>query len=314
MQRFSIVIPEYLTSVKVSNSRRSQFFKLGDKIPLKYSGSEYTYKQGKLYNSIEKSFIIKNSQSKSKPRYVAISGNALYARMHERIRIKIMNELKKSMLPHIPKEPLDKSLFPLKVKMLIYRTVDKGQWDIDNFNIFYFKAFFDLLRDKGVIPDDSIEFLTGVGSEFIPVIDDKDRKLEFIFERNDNLILNNHLLYNQYNPEAIILDANWKIQISMNLSTGGLMVDYDAKTYYIGIGKKHVIWNALNKVLISIAVNSLILNEPISISQQLSEVFGDIVNEVMSSHKIPVFINEDKNDELIINLLKTTKNSWKVTK
>jgi len=314
MQTFSIVIPEYITNVRVSNSRRSQFFKLGDKIPLKYSGTEYTYKQGKLYNSVERAFIIKNSLSKDKPRYVAISGNALYARMHERIRIKIMNELKKSMLPHIPKEPLDKSLFPLKVKMLIHRTVDKGQWDIDNFNIFYFKAFFDLLRDKGIIPDDSIEFLTGVGSEFIPVTDDKDRKLEFIFERNNNEILNNHLLYRQYNSDLMLTDVYWKIQVSMNLATGLLMTDHDNRTYHIGIGKKHVIWNALEKVLISIAVNSLILNEPISISEQLANAFEGNVKEIMKSHKIPVFINDDKPDESIINLLKTTTNLWKVTK
>lgn len=310
MESLTIIIPKYPVKVKLSNARRIKYITSSDNLAKKYKTDEYEFKHGKLINKISKKPVILNSKSYGTPRYITISGNSLYSGLHERVRMKIIAEMKAAIKPHLPTTSIKELIgIPVKIVMKIYRTVGNTQWDIDNFNIFWFKAFFDTLRDEKIIGDDSIEFIVSIGSDFIPITNDDDRKLEFVITKSNRPEITNHLLYQQqltdFNYNAIPLNT-WKIKIKQ-LNAGQIFIDYDNKTYYIGIGKRYVIFNAAHKALVSVAVQALIMNEPISISKEMQVMFKDEFSKIMFSHHIPVYINNDVENEEIKKLFIKTK-------
>ena len=306
----TITIPQYPTRIQLTNSRRPQYYTDVKNIPKKYQNLRYVFKAGKLYDIKRKKFVARNEASRQKPRYVTISGNNLYSRMHERVRIKIMHELKSTMRPYLP-DKLDLK-FPVKVTMRVYRTVDTGNWDLDNFNIFYFKAFFDLLRDEKLIPDDSIQYIVAVGSELIPITDDAERRLEFIFETSQRSEITEHLLYQDTPVELQKGKSKWSIQLVKELETGKVLIDYDAHIYRINIGKRYIVWNALNKVLTSIAVHALIINEPVTVTHEFASMCETALKDIMFSHHIPVYIDGHDTDKWIKQLFEKTDKNGKI--
>ena len=297
MEYVRIIIPEYPVKVLLSNSRRNKYFTPSDKLPKKYQTKQYGYHLGKLVNLETKRPVVRNAISAGKPRYIAISGNALYSGMHERVRMKIISELKDAIRPHLPTQPFNELIgTPIKITMKVYRTVGNADWDIDNFGIFWFKAFFDILRDKKLIPDDNIQYIVGLESKFIPIINDKKRRLEFVVTRSFRNEISDHLLYQPTPIDIVNGNDGWTILIDHSLETGKMLIDYDSKNYRINIGKRYIVWNALRKILTSIAVQSLILNEPINVSLAMMQVFGDVIRDVMFSHHIPVFVNNLQED------------------
>jgi len=308
MNGYTIVIPKYPGKVQISASRHAKYYTSLKDIPKKYQIRQYVMKNGKLYDTKNKKFVIRNEISRHKPRYVTIAGNNLYSGMHERVRMKIIYELKKAMRPHLPDKPLSELTgLPVKVTMHVYRTVENGGWDLDNFNIFYFKAFFDLLRDEGVLPEDNIQYIVAVGSEFHPITNDDERRLEFVFEQATGSHIKGHLLYQDKPTEFLTGTCEWKIKISKELETGRLMIDYDTKTYYINIGKRYVIWNAVKKVLTSIAVHALVISKPVMVSQTFYEMFANQLREIMFSHHIPVYVENIQEDKWVLELYNKTK-------
>ena len=55
----------------------------------------------------------------------------------------------------------------------------KPNWDIGNLALIWLKCLDDVLIKKGILPDDTIEFLQRTTYEFIPVANFKDRKLVY---------------------------------------------------------------------------------------------------------------------------------------
>src|SRR5258706_5525930 len=109
MEPIIIEYPHFPEEIQISEQRRAKYFIRGkdmDKYPQKYFHSirhdgvpvdGYSWKQHKgkflLWNERNKSFVVKNSLSAGKPRYVSIAGNDIM-RMYEHTRNKIVSTLK----------------------------------------------------------------------------------------------------------------------------------------------------------------------------------------------------------------------------
>ena len=55
----------------------------------------------------------------------------------------------------------------------------KPNWDIGNLALIWLKCLDDVLIKKGILPDDTVEFLQRTTYEFMPVSDFKNRKLVY---------------------------------------------------------------------------------------------------------------------------------------
>jgi hypothetical protein len=55
----------------------------------------------------------------------------------------------------------------------------KPNWDIGNLALVWLKSLDDVLIKKGILPDDTIEYIQRTSYEFRPVKDFKDRKLVY---------------------------------------------------------------------------------------------------------------------------------------
>jgi hypothetical protein len=189
-----VAIPNYLTRVKLTEGRRKKYWeenKFSDALPKKYQTPQYIWKKGKLFDTEAKEFVAKNAKMVDEPRYQQISGNEIYARMHESKRIKIVNELKNHLKHHIIEAmgdhpgairrfPFFKN--PIAVRMEIHTQPGVANWDVDNMWI-YHKCFLDSLVDIGVILDDNILHVRQAGqTTFFPILEGTEPHMQFIIE------------------------------------------------------------------------------------------------------------------------------------
>lgn len=308
-RKYIVCVPNFPMKIQVSNSRRATYYKEGESLPLKYQTDEYGYLSGRLVDKSTKKPVIRNAKVAGKPNFVAISGNSLYKGMHERVRIAIINGIKEAFLPHLPPISVGDVLkYPVHVHMRLYRTIGDGNWDVDNFVILYFKAFHDLLTEQGKIPDDSIRYISGTSNDFHPIASDDDRKMVFSLTTDDRPVIKMQRFYDDWVHEITTGSAEWSIVVSEKASAGELLTDYDACTFLIGIGKKHVLWNAVRKVLSGIAKYAINMNIDIQISKEFDSMFRSMLIEKFSKQSIRVRINPDmKTSEWVMNLFNNTK-------
>jgi hypothetical protein len=121
-----------------------------------------------------------------KPKYSKINTNKLYSgygSYHERITI--VAGIKEAFRPKIQSQmnPVDQN--PIKILMEIQDVKGKGEWDLDNKAWIYFKAFQDLLVEQGIIPDDSVTYVTGNEYLFSPVDHVDDRQMAFYLQSDE---------------------------------------------------------------------------------------------------------------------------------
>lgn len=181
----TVVIEEYPTRIKVADKIRPKYYKRGMKLPKTYTKENgYTFKNGYLYKNGEK--VLKNSRTAGKPRYESLAGNKFsYGQWHHHKRAKVVRGLKEIYIEKIGDQisPFDPSDFPLRVEWDLYTTIEDMQ-DLSNL-WFYYKYFEDSLVDIGILPDDSLEYVTHPPSpRFFPVEDHEDRKFVFRFFRD----------------------------------------------------------------------------------------------------------------------------------
>ena len=184
-----ITIPRYLTRIQVARARRAKYFtKTSIKIPKKYDDLEFNRK-GFLVD-IDGNRIIANPRTAGKPRYETLSGNKLtsgYATPFTRTMIS--NKLKDFYRPFVKSMRVMTDL-PIRMEWDFYTTVDKPNFDLSNF-WFYLKYFEDTLVSEGIIPDDSVQFITHSASpRLIPVNKFAQRKFVFRFYHDDRSVLN----------------------------------------------------------------------------------------------------------------------------
>lgn len=182
-----MVIPQFITHVKMSNSRRPKYYTSSDRIPKKYHGYSFDTK-GRLITP-DGEPILRNARSVNTPRMRKINGQEFYSGVtRPALRVKIVNGIKDSFRPYIQDVPKVKQ-FPVKILCELHDLPGRADWDLDNKWI-YCKVFQDLLVQEGRLPDDNIKFVSQAAAmEYYPVEDEQDRKLVFHIitdDRNHN--------------------------------------------------------------------------------------------------------------------------------
>lgn len=196
----TLVIPQYITKVQMSKKRRKRYYKKNDDgwsprdLPITYQQKidkgEWTI-NSKGYLCIEDgSKKLANPQAAGTPRYESLSGNALmtgYGSYHT--RNKVTEELKNFYRKPVRRQMTPINNFPLCITWDFHTIVGEANWDLDNM-FFYWKYLQDTLVDVGIIPDDSIEYITYPPSaRFIPVKTWKERKFVFEFYQDERQLI-----------------------------------------------------------------------------------------------------------------------------
>lgn len=181
----TITIPRYITRIQVAKARRARYYKKGNKIPQKYA--HHNFIDGLLVDEHGER-LIANPRTIGKPRWEALSGNKLtsgYASPFT--RNKIASALKEFYAPFVKSmRPITK--FPLRMEWEFHTTVTQTNFDLSNF-WFYLKYFEDTLVIEGVIPDDSVEFITHAAAPMlVPVEKFGQRKFVFRFFHDDRTV------------------------------------------------------------------------------------------------------------------------------
>lgn len=122
-----------------------------------------------------------------KPTYAYVGFNS-YKIVHYTTQSKIMLAIKihyKSIIDDFRAIPQDS--YPIKIHIEMHKAYARATWDLDNLMVLYRKAFWDTLKDLGIIIEDKITCATGNSDLFYPVDDDKDRKLVFKLYKDDRV-------------------------------------------------------------------------------------------------------------------------------
>jgi hypothetical protein len=185
-----ITVPKYITEVTLAKARKPKYIEKSDKMTKtqekRLASGEYSFcakyigtrHKGILVDS-NGNPVLKNPLSAGKPRLQRINGQDFYSGFsHHSVRQKIVQAIKEDFLPHFKK--LNKvTQFPIQVDFIYYdefntkttgkKTERKNQSkDIDNMRFAYEKCSLDLLTTIQKIPDDNLQFIRKISSEFIP--------------------------------------------------------------------------------------------------------------------------------------------------
>lgn len=197
-KKYTIEIPNYITHIKLSESRRAKYYTVTeeDRIPKKYKklGISYDKKGIALDNVGEK--IVKNTRVAGTPKLWKINSQDLYSgNLHHHSRAKIMVELHKYFVDVVTKN-LFKSLKDNKIvleegqKLAFYYTfegsLDKNKSDLGNKSYLYDKAFQDTITQRDlfntkqenvhkipIIEDDSLGYVYNINFNFIEKEEEK---------------------------------------------------------------------------------------------------------------------------------------------
>ena len=308
-----IKIPQYITRIKVSDKRRAIYYYRNSRIPAKYQSDRYIFKPKKyiggtkdiLYDTMDKTFIVKNKSTVGTPRYITIGGNMLYAGLNEFIRVKIVTEIKNDFTRFIQQlEPITK--FPIQIDAQIHRPPNTGNWDIDNLWI-YIKTFQDLLIDHNIIPDDSVKYITKAPSfEYYPVSEESERMIIFII-RPDTRAIINHILFATKPIPIIEVNGQYKsdiptIYLSVGEQKAGYLEFIKTSLHYranIGIGKRKILYNDLATVLVKVKLRAIQYNASVVINKDMAteypnyneDVIRSQIQKYLSNQGIPVIIH-----------------------
>jgi Holliday junction resolvase RusA-like endonuclease len=274
-----INIFDFPRKVEISKARKVKYFKQTDELPEKYKHAQYTWKKkGKytyLFDTAYDEFVIKNPKAAGTPRYAYVSGNEIYARMHERIRIKIVGAVKDSFKEAICKTVKDKEdflrhvRFPVSIRMEIYTPYDYANWDVDNLWI-YHKCFLDAMKDLGIFEDDNILFVREAGAtKFFPLSPDETPLMSFFITNSETY------------PKATEV-----VRVVENFTEkpGLLLIDPSGKTAEIAVGKTKVLFGAAKDAIRKLHYYCLNYNKSVAISRSLYEKYKNFFEDFPKSN------------------------------
>ncbi len=292
MQEHRVEIPQYVTRIKMSETRRKKYYMRGEELPQviedALASGSLVWKKDRVYDPLEKDYPIRNSRTQDKPNYVLISGNEIYARMHERKRMMIVKGIKDSIRPYL-KAALPKKLdSPVSVEMILHCPPKSANWDLDNLWI-YFKCFQDLIVDEGFLPDDSIMYITKSTSiTYVPCKHEEERKMVFIVRPDRRPELTSHNLYDRTVKQVMrssekilkVDDGTVYVIIEDNIGKPGtLLIDNEKKEFHISTGKRGRLNSAVRKALGHVYSHSIQLNCSVAIREELYLQITDAVKE-----------------------------------
>lgn len=156
VNEITLTFPEFITHIPVN---KKEFIKIGyNKI---HSGIHFS-KRGALVS--------------------AMHG---YIEKHIPELLNIQGPIETSLIVYAPinfggmKMILDKETGRRKVSWKPADKNYKANWDIGNLALIWLKCLDDVIIKKGILPDDSIQFLRKTTYEFVPVTQFRDRKLVY---------------------------------------------------------------------------------------------------------------------------------------
>jgi hypothetical protein len=139
----------------------------------------------------------------SKNNWVKIGYNKIHASVHYTTRAALVAAMHGYIEKHIPDNlSIDT---PVETKLTVYAPINYGvmkmikdketgrrktswkpaadnykpNWDIGNLALIWIKCLDDVLIKKGILPDDTVEFLRRTQYEFVPVSNLRNRKLVY---------------------------------------------------------------------------------------------------------------------------------------
>jgi hypothetical protein len=198
LKKWTCVIKNYPTEIKVSEQRRAQYWYSSDDVPKKYKDTtKYSYSpEGILLDSLGER-VVKNSKTAGKPRMMSINAQKIYVGIHHSVRSKIVKELHTLFHNAFEKQlpaKIDTTGKKIMIGLRFYDVYTSKLPDLDNLANLFVKCGIDCLTTAdnpnqvkqgsythklGIIPDDKLKFIPHIMYEFTNVNDEKDRKLEF---------------------------------------------------------------------------------------------------------------------------------------
>ena len=139
----------------------------------------------------------------NKKLWVKIGYNKIHASAHFSTRAALVAAMHGYIEKHIPANLTIQG--PIETKLTVYAPINFGSvkmtinnqtgkrqinwkpalktykpnWDIGNLALVWLKSLDDVLIKKGILPDDTVEYIQRTTYEFVPVKDFKDRKLVY---------------------------------------------------------------------------------------------------------------------------------------
>jgi hypothetical protein len=195
-----IEIPEYLTHVQLSKSRKAKYYNRGQKVPKKYSKFK-TYDLKNRLLGADGNPIVANAGVVNTPRELKINGQSLYSgNMNPMVRSKVVSTIKQFFEQFTSN--IKSVQVPVRIEADLYCPLAAKNWDLDNQWI-YHKCFLDSLVTNGVLPDDNIMFVTQApGFRYFPVDHKEDRKLVYRLIREDRPEILEHGAYVAFHTET----------------------------------------------------------------------------------------------------------------
>ena len=193
---YVIEIPNYIKYVILSQKRRTLYWTVDDKnLPARVRAQITGIDKKKRLLGKNHQPIIKNPRAAGTPRMRKINGQDIYSGFGNHFyRQAVVEQVKKSFMEVLKDIPrLDYS--PVRIDAQLHDEIGAANWDLDNLWI-YVKCMLDCLTSSGIIPDDTIEFITKAPSfEFYPIEPGEERKMVFIIRKELRDAILEHPLY-----------------------------------------------------------------------------------------------------------------------
>lgn len=98
-----------------------------------------------------------------------LTSNLFYGGVHWMVRKKVVEMCKLYLLSEI-KEPIKQvnpTKLPIKIE-IVYHSA-RHTFDLDNKSSFWLKVLLDMIKEKKVVPDDNVKFISSICSKYYPL-------------------------------------------------------------------------------------------------------------------------------------------------
>lgn len=113
-----------------------------------------------------------------------LTNNIFYGGVHWAIRKKLVELCKFYLISKMRAyKPIDEEQLPIKIE-IVYSS-PKHTFDIDNKAGYWMKVLLDLIKQKGIVPDDNVKFISEITSKYRRLDKKEDDILEiFLYAGN----------------------------------------------------------------------------------------------------------------------------------
>ena len=188
---------------------------------------------------------------------------------------------------------------PYRISARVYDMPIPLNKDLDNMHIYY-KAFLDLLQDRGMIISDNKMHVTQAGGfRYTPINSISERKLVFTIERETSELISQQLMYN-LEPKEVVRVSEDQIKTigfeyvylssSKGASPGEIRYDVDHKLVDANFGKTKVLKGYAEKIFKSMFRFAINYNKHIIVSEEFYRIHAERIKIHFLDKGVPVYI------------------------